>query len=174
MKQLEEWVPEEGDDGEGGIEDVGVGGVVGGGGGGNSNGWSVHEMFAKNAEFGVETSYDPKLRGYTTELKVDKADDNQITQIIYLLSRMPIMMIGGRSSVRLRELLQKLRYNTIQPQQANHALSSFIQTTIHNLILIISPLKTCSPHSFERLLSSSTEIPCYQNAVSKKHIFAGK
>ena len=31
---------------------------------------SVHEMFAKNAEFGVETSYDPKLRGYTTELKV--------------------------------------------------------------------------------------------------------
>ena len=27
-------------------------------------------MFAKNAEFGVETSYDPKLRGYTTELKV--------------------------------------------------------------------------------------------------------
>ena len=174
MKQLEEWVPEEGDDGEGGIEDVGVGGVVGGGGGGNSNGWSVHEMFAKNAEFGVETSYDPKLRGYTTELKVDKAQDNQITQMIYLLSRMPIMMIGGRSSVRLRELLQKLRYNTIQPQQANHALSSFIQTTIHNLILIISPLKTCSPHSFEQLLSSSTEIPCYQNAVSKKHIFAGK
>ena len=36
MKQLEEWVPEEGDDGEGGIEDGGVGGVVGGGGGGNS------------------------------------------------------------------------------------------------------------------------------------------
>ena len=32
MKQLEEWVPEEGDDGEGGIEDGGVGGVVGGGG----------------------------------------------------------------------------------------------------------------------------------------------
>ena len=38
------WVPEEGDDGEGGIEDGGVRGVVGGGGGGNSNGWSVHEM----------------------------------------------------------------------------------------------------------------------------------
>lgn len=75
MKQLEEWVPEEGDDGEGGIEDVGVGGVVGGGGGGNSNGWSVHEMFAKNAEFGVETSYDPKLRGYTTELKNADNDD---------------------------------------------------------------------------------------------------
>ena len=114
MKQLEEWVPEEGDDGEGGIEDVGVGGVVGGGGGGNSNGWSVHEMFAKNAEFGVETSYDPKLRGYTTELKVDKVEDNQITQINCLLSRMPIMMIGGRSSARLQELLQKLRYNITQ------------------------------------------------------------
>ena len=124
MKQLEEWVPEEGDDGEGGIEDVGVGGVVGGGGGGNSNGWSVHEMFAKNAEFGVETSYDPKLRGYTTELKVDKAEDNQITQIIYLLSRMPIMMIGGRSSARLRELLQRLRYITTQPQKATRALST--------------------------------------------------
>ena len=128
MKQLEEWVPEEGDDGEGGIEDGGVGGVVGGGGGGNSNGWSVHEMFAKNAEFGVETSYDPKLRGYTTELKVDKVKDNQITQIIYLLSRMRIMMIGGRSSVRLRELLQRLRYNTAQHQQANRALSTLIQT----------------------------------------------
>ena len=127
MKQLEEWVPEEGDDGEGGIEDVGVGGVVGGGGGGNSNGWSVHEMFAKNAEFGVETSYDPKLRGYTTELKVDKVEDNHITQIIFLLSRMRIMMIGGRSSARLRELLQRLRYNTTQQsqhQQANHALST--------------------------------------------------
>ena len=82
MKQLEEWVPEEGDDGEGGIEDGGVGGVVGGGGGGNSNGWSVHEIFAKNAEFGVESSYDPKLRGYTTELKVYKGGDIQIIQSI--------------------------------------------------------------------------------------------
>ena len=70
MKQLEEWIPEEGDGGDGGLDDGGVGGVGGGGGSGNSNGWSVHEMFAKNAEFGVETSYDPKLRGYTTELKV--------------------------------------------------------------------------------------------------------
>ena len=88
MKQLEEWIPEEGEGGDGGLDDGGVGGVGGGGGSGNSNGWSVnktfgcfecsyivlvrsvHEMFAKNAEFGVETSYDPKLRGYTTELKV--------------------------------------------------------------------------------------------------------
>ena len=77
------WVPEEGDDGEGGIEDGGVRGVVGGGGGGNSNGWSVHEMFAKNAEFRVESSYDPKLRGCTTELKVDKGEDIQITQLVY-------------------------------------------------------------------------------------------
>ena len=77
------WVPEEGDDGEGGIEDGGVRGVVGGGGGGNSNGWSVHEMFAKNAEFRVESSYDPKLRVYTTQLKVDKREYIQITQLVY-------------------------------------------------------------------------------------------
>ena len=129
-----------------------MGGVVGGGGGGNSNGWSVHEMFAKNAEFGVETSYDPKLRGYTTELKVDKAEDNQITQIIHLLSRMPIMMIGGRSNGRLRELLQRLRYNTTQLQQPNSAQSSLNQT-IHILSQIIPSLKPCSAHSFKRLPS---------------------
>ena len=40
-------------------------------------------MLAKNAEFGVESSYDPKLRGYTTELKVDKGEDIQITQLVY-------------------------------------------------------------------------------------------
>ena len=69
MKQLEEWVPEEDTEGGGGLEE-GVGGGGGMGGGAGSNGWSAHEMFAKNAEFGVETSYDPKLVGYTTELKV--------------------------------------------------------------------------------------------------------
>ena len=45
MKQLEEWIPEEGDGGDGGLDDGGVGGVGGGGGSGNSNGWLVHEMF---------------------------------------------------------------------------------------------------------------------------------
>ena len=43
MKQLEEWIPDEGDNGDGGLDD-GVGGVGGGGGGGNSNGWSIHQM----------------------------------------------------------------------------------------------------------------------------------
>ena len=103
MKQLEEWIPEEGDGGDGGLDDGGVGG---GGGNSNSNGWSVHEMFAKNAEFGVETSYDPKLRGYTTELKVGHC-------LIYLLSilcsRVLIMMTGGRSSAKQPELLPRLR-----------------------------------------------------------------
>ena len=31
---------------------------------------SAHKMFAMNIEFGVETSDDPKLVGYTMKLKV--------------------------------------------------------------------------------------------------------
>ena len=45
MKQLEEWIPEEGDGGDGGLDDGGVGGVGGGGGSGNSNGWFVSLKF---------------------------------------------------------------------------------------------------------------------------------
>jgi len=58
MRELEQWMPDAGDDD---MVDIEVGG-------GNSNGWSAHEMFAKNKEFGVETSYDPNLSGYTTQL----------------------------------------------------------------------------------------------------------
>ena len=46
MKQLEEWIPEEGDGGDGGLDDGGVGGVGGGGGSGNSNGWLVYQLSA--------------------------------------------------------------------------------------------------------------------------------
>ena len=45
MKQLEEWIPEEGEGGDGGLDDGGVGGVGGGGGSGNSNGWLVDQTF---------------------------------------------------------------------------------------------------------------------------------
>ena len=68
MKQLQEWVPE-GDDESHDLEDGG-----GGLGGGNGNGWSPHEMFAKNEEFGVKSSFDPNLSGYTVQLSSKGAD----------------------------------------------------------------------------------------------------
>ena len=63
MRELEQWMP---DASEGDMVDLGLGET--GGGGGNSNGWSAHDMFAKNKEFGVETSYDHNLSGYTIQL----------------------------------------------------------------------------------------------------------
>ena len=62
MRELEQWMP---DCNEGDMVDLGETG------GGNSNGWSAHDMFAKNKEFGVETSYDHNLSGYTIQLNKD-------------------------------------------------------------------------------------------------------
>ena len=53
MKQLEEWIPEEGEGGDGGLDDGGVGGVGGGGGSGNSNGWLVDQKISPRLPFPV-------------------------------------------------------------------------------------------------------------------------
>ncbi len=42
-----------------------------------ANGWSVQEMFAKNEQFGVKTSYDPNMAGYTVQLNREKMDSNE-------------------------------------------------------------------------------------------------
>jgi len=66
LKELEVWQPEEGDKCMGIEDDMHA-----------SNGWSANEMFAKNEErFGVKTSYDPTLTGYTTQLNRDKLDSD--------------------------------------------------------------------------------------------------
>jgi len=61
MRQLEEWVPDD----DSVAHDLDAGG---------SNGWNVHDMFAKNQEFGVKTSFDPNLSGYTVQLEKDRKD----------------------------------------------------------------------------------------------------
>eukprot|EP00088_Acartia_fossae_P026117 TRINITY_DN2688_c0_g2_i6.p1 TRINITY_DN2688_c0_g2~~TRINITY_DN2688_c0_g2_i6.p1 ORF type:complete len:1097 (-),score=378.91 TRINITY_DN2688_c0_g2_i6:624-3914(-) len=62
MRELEMWQPDDGDQGMG-IEDDLT----------HSNGWSANEMFAKNEQmYGVTSSYDPNLSGYTTQLNRDK------------------------------------------------------------------------------------------------------
>ena len=59
MRQLEEWIPDD-DSVAHELEERG------------SNGWNVHDMFAKNQEFGVKSSFDPNLAGYTVQLEKDK------------------------------------------------------------------------------------------------------
>lgn len=63
MRELEMWQPDEGDQSLG-IEEGDLKA---------STGWSANDMFAKNEErFGVQSSYDPNLSGYTTQLAKDK------------------------------------------------------------------------------------------------------
>jgi small nuclear ribonucleoprotein (snRNP)-like protein len=63
LRELEMWQPED-DCMGGGIEDDI-----------NSNSWTPEEMFAKNEErFGVKTSFDPSLTGYTVPLNRDRVD----------------------------------------------------------------------------------------------------
>jgi len=65
MRELEMWQPPDDDGIGGGIEDDLTG----------NNGWSAHDMFAKNEQrFGVRTSYDPNMSAYTVPLNKDRID----------------------------------------------------------------------------------------------------
>jgi hypothetical protein len=71
MKKLEEWQPEE----DGGLDAHDLEAE-------SANGWSVHEMFAKNEQFGVKTSYDPSMAGYTVPLNRDKMDSQEYRYLL--------------------------------------------------------------------------------------------
>jgi len=63
VKELVAWQADEGDQGLS-IEDETLNA---------SKGWSAHEMFAKNEErYGLTSTFDPNLSGYTTQLTKDK------------------------------------------------------------------------------------------------------
>jgi len=65
MRELEMWQPPDDDGIGGGIEDDLN----------SKNGWSAHDMFAKNEErFGLKTSYDPNMSAYTVPLNRDRLD----------------------------------------------------------------------------------------------------
>ena len=67
MKELERWQPEEDMQDAPDLEGESQA----------ANGWSVHEMFAKNEQFGVKTSYDPNMPSYTVQLNREKIDSQE-------------------------------------------------------------------------------------------------
>ncbi len=72
MRELEEWVPEEG---EGDMMMMGEGGPdmeLGS----DENGWSAQDMFKQNkALYNVESTYKASLEGYTTQLSKENTDE---------------------------------------------------------------------------------------------------
>jgi hypothetical protein len=45
-------------------------------------------MFAKNEQFGVKTSYDPNMAGYTVQLNREKMDSNEYRSVSNHRTRM--------------------------------------------------------------------------------------
>ena len=94
MKELEEWMPD--DSGQDELElDVSNSGA---------NGWSAHDMFAKNEEFGVKTSFDPNMSSYTVQLKKDREDSAEWREKERKAAKIAAEIEGNSSSVAAVEL----------------------------------------------------------------------
>ena len=92
MRELEQWMPDGNDD----DVDLDLGG--------SSNGWSAHEMFAKNKEFGVETSYDPNMSGYTTQLTRTKENSAEYKERERKAAQIAAEIEGNTHSIAAVEL----------------------------------------------------------------------
>ena len=93
MRELEEWMPE--DSGQDDIQlDVS----------GGANGWSAHDMFAKNEEFGVKTSFDPNMSSYTVQLKKDREDSAEWREKERKAAKIAAEIEGNSASVAAVEL----------------------------------------------------------------------
>ena len=94
MKELEEWMPD--DSGQDALElDVSNSGA---------NGWSAHDMFAKNEEFGVKTSFDPNMSSYTVQLKKDREDSAEWREKERRAAKIAAEIEGNSASVAAVEL----------------------------------------------------------------------
>ena len=90
MRELEEWMPE--DSGQDDIQlDVS----------GGANGWSAHDMFAKNEEFGVKTSFDPNMSSYTVQLKKDREDSAEWREKERKAAKIAAEIEGNSSAIEL-------------------------------------------------------------------------
>ena len=94
MRELEQWMPDAGDDD---LVDLDVRGS-------NSNGWSADEMFAKNKKMGVETSYDPNLSGYTTQLNKNSGDSAERREMERRAAAIAAEIEGNTNSIAAVEL----------------------------------------------------------------------
>ena len=94
MKELEQWMPD--DSGQDELDlDVSSSGA---------NGWSAHDMFAKNEEFGVKTSFDPNMSSYTVQLKKDREDSAEWREKERKAAKIAAEIEGNSASVAAVEL----------------------------------------------------------------------
>lgn len=93
MRELEQWMPE--DSGQDELQLDSSGGA---------NGWSAHDMFAKNEEFGVKTSFDPNMSSYTVQLKKDREDSAEWREKERKAAKIAAEIEGSTASVAAVEL----------------------------------------------------------------------